>query len=606
MQSSRLVRAVFAALVVVTVGTFIAAQRLKTEIPVVLRFAANPRHISPNEDAFRDRTRVGFDLSEPATVSFGIVDSEGNQVRQLFKDRRLPGDSHNRFVWDGRGDDGKAVPDGSYRMRVVRKDRGRVLDSIKRVIVDTKPPKASIVSVTPNVISPGVAGAATKVRIRYRGPRNVAPEFRVWHTSVPGKPLIARRFRSDGSRTGIWDGTVRGQPTPDGSYAFTVLVRDRAGNLTETPATPLPTASSARPRTGVAVRRLTLQGPSAPVSAGSITVLRVGPMARRFRFSLTRLGSGARIRSDTRRGTRLRVKIPAAARTGVYLVRVKAGGQTAVWPVPVSGRPVGGARAASRPRPLVVLPVATWQGVNPFDSDLDGFPDTLASARSVPASRPYADGRLPEGLRSETAPLLQFLDRAKLSYDLTTDVALAAGDGPALDNAPGVAIAGTATWVPRQVRDGLRREVEEGGMKVVSFGDRSLRRTVALVKGRLRDPSPARPDDLFGERTRAFRTDAPAPLGSERDGLGLFKGADRLFGSFSRFERSLARDPEARLLSAAGRDPGQPAFVAYRLGKGTVIRPGSPQWTTQLRESSLDIEVPRVTRNIWRLLAKPR
>lgn len=606
MQSSRLVRAVFAALVVVTLGTFVATQRLKTEVPVVLRFAADPRHLSPNGDDFRDRTRVGFDLSEPATVSFGIVDSDGNQVRQLFKDRRLPGDSHDRFTWDGRDDDGTPVPDGTYRMRVVRKDRGRVLDSIKKVIVDTKPPKVSIVSVSPNLISPGVPGAPTRVRIRYRGPRNAGPEFRVWHTSVPGKPLIARRFRSKGSRTGVWDGTVRGQATPDGSYAFTVLVRDKAGNLTESPVGPLPTARAARPLTGVAARRLTLQGPSAPVSAGSIAVLRVGPVARRFRFALSRLGSGALIRNDTRRGTRLRVKIPATAHTGVYLVRVRAGGRRAVWPVAVSGRPVGGARATRRARPLVILPVATWQGANAFDSDLDGFPDTLDNASSVPVDRPYAEGRLPRGFRSETAPLLEFLDRAKLSYDLTTDVALAGGQGPTLANAPGVVIAGSETWVPRQLRDGLRREVQDGGLGVASFGDRSLRRTVALVKGRLRDPSPARPDDLFGERTRTFRTDAPAPLGEERDRLGLFKGVDRLFGNFSRFERSLGLDPDARLLSAAGRDPRQPAFVGYRLGKGTVIRPGSPQWSAQLRESSLDVEVPRVMRNIWKLLGKSR
>lgn len=605
-QSSRLVRVVFVVLVVATLGTFVAAQRLKTEVPVVLRFAADPRHVSPNDDDFRDRSRVGFDLSEPATVSFGIVDSEGNQVRKLFSDRRLPGDSHNRFYWDGRGDDGRPVPDGSYRMRVVRKDRGRVLDSIKRVIVDTKRPKVSIASVTPNVISPGIPGGAKEVRIRYRGPRNIAPEFRVWHTSVPGKPRIARRFRSDGSRTGVWDGSVRGQPTPDGSYAFTVRVRDRAGNLAETPIGPLPTARAARPRTGASVRRLTLQGASAPVSAGSITALRVGPVARRFRFTLSRLGSGTRIRNDTRRGTRLRVKIPTGARTGIYLVRIKTRGRSAVWPIAVAGRPVGAARSATRARPLVILPVATWQGDNPFDSDLDGFPDTLDEARSVPVDRPYADGRLPGGLRSETAPLLEFLDRAKLPYDLTTDVALAAGQGPSLGNAPGVAIAGTETWVPRQLRDGLRREVEDSGLRVVSFGDRSLRRTVALVKGRLRDPSPPRPDDLFGERTRTLRTDVPAPVGQERDRLGLFKGIDRLFGSFSRFERSLELDPDAELLTAAGREPGQPAFVGYRLGEGTVIRPGSPQWTTQLRESSLDVEVPRVTRNIWKLLAQKR
>ncbi|HEX5910544.1 MAG TPA: hypothetical protein VFY44_08620, partial [Thermoleophilaceae bacterium] len=63
MQSSRLVRAVFALLVLATLGTFFATQRRKTEGPVVLRFAGDPRHISPNNDGVRDSTRVGFDLS---------------------------------------------------------------------------------------------------------------------------------------------------------------------------------------------------------------------------------------------------------------------------------------------------------------------------------------------------------------------------------------------------------------------------------------------------------------------------------------------------------------------------------------------------------------
>ena len=56
MQSSRLVRVVFALLVLATVGTFFAAQRLKTEVQVVLRFAGDPRHISPNNDGVRDST----------------------------------------------------------------------------------------------------------------------------------------------------------------------------------------------------------------------------------------------------------------------------------------------------------------------------------------------------------------------------------------------------------------------------------------------------------------------------------------------------------------------------------------------------------------------
>ncbi len=414
-----------------------------------------------------------------------------------------------------------------------------------------------------------------------------------------------RRFRGK-ARSGVWDGTVRDGPTRDGSYAFTVVVRDKAGNRTEAPSSPIPTIETARPRTGVDVRRLTLQGPSAPVSAGSLARLRVGPVTRRLRFALSRLGSTAALRQDSRRGGRLRVRIPAGARTGIYLVRVRAGGRRAVWPVVVNGRPAGGRRALRQARPLVILPAATWQGVNQWDSDADGFPDTLGDSSSVPADRPYAGGKVPPGLTA-TRPLLEFLDRARLSYDLTTDVALARRQGPSLSNAPGVAIAGTARWVPRQLRDGLRREVEDDGLGVVFFGDRSLRRTVAVVGGRLENPSPPRPDDLFGERTRAQRLDAPAPLNQQDDRLRVFRGTDRLFGDFSRLEVSSSLPEDAEPLSAAGREPeGRPAFVGYRLGKGTVIRPGTPQWVPQLSEGTLGLEVPRITRNVWRVLRERR
>jgi hypothetical protein len=156
------------------------------------------------------------------------------------------------------------------------------------------------------------------------------------------------------------------------------------------------------------------------------------------------------------------------------------------------------------------------------------------------------------------------------------------------------------------VRDRLRQEVEDNGLKVVSFGRQSLRRTVALVGERLQDASPARPDDLFGERTRVFRSDPPAPLAAQEDRLGLFEGVDSLFGEFEVFERSLALPPDARLLTAAGREEGEPAFVGYRLGKGVVIRPGTPRWARELEESRLSEEVPRVTERTWSEISRRR
>ncbi len=603
MESSKLVRAVFALLVVATVAAFFVTQSLKTEIPLVLRFSVKPRDISPNGDRVRDSVRVGFDLSEPAEVSFSIIDRDGNEVRRLVDNRDLAGDAKHRFRWDGRDDEGRVAPDGVYRLRVVRLKEGRVVDSIKELRVDTTPPRVSIASVEPNLITAAEPGKASEVRIRYRGPRNVAPEFRVFRTD-DDKPGPARLFRGDRSRVGVWDGTVRGgRLAPEGSYSFNVKVRDLAGNKTEAPA-PIPEAKDARPRTGVAVRRLTLQGPLGVVPAGSLAVLRVGPRERRFQFALSRLGSRRTIRRDRRRGGRLRVRIPGDARTGVYLVRVRIGDRRAVWPLAVAGLPARGARG--RARPLVVLPAVTWQGTNEYDSDLDGFADTLTEVKAVPAERPFEAGRLPLRFGSEVSPLLRFLDRERLPYDLTTDLALARREGPAIGNAPGVAIAGTATWLPRQVRDRLLEEVNDRGLKVASFGRQSLRRTVSLQGPLLRNPSPPRPDDLFGERTEIFRTEPAAPLREEQDELGLFEGVDALFGEFSVFERSERLPGDAELLSAAGREEGEAAFVGYSLGKGTVVRPGTPQWARELEERSLGVEIPRVTRRIWGLLSRRR
>ena len=146
-------------------------------------------------------------------------------------------------------------------------------------------------------------------------------------------------------------------------------------------------------------------------------------------------------------------------------------------------------------------------------------------------------------------------------------------------------------------------EVERGGKAVAVFGGRSLRRSVGLLRGTLRFPSPPRADDLFGERTEPERVEPPAPLAVDRDRLSLF-GSDSLFGEFGLIDASLGLPDGARLLSAAGREPGSPAFVAYRLGKGTVIRLGTAQWAAQLEERALDAEVPGITKRIWRLLAR--
>jgi hypothetical protein len=369
--------------------------------------------------------------------------------------------------------------------------------------------------------------------------------------------------------------------------------------VTEAPA-PVPRAPLARPGTGVSVRSFTLRGPLSAVTAGALAHLEVGPVDRSFDFVVSRLGDPKPVLRGDRVAGRFRIHIPSKMRTGVYVVRVRAGDDRAVWPLAVAGLPPRSARGEARP--LVVLPALTWQGLNRWDYDADGFADRLPFSDAAGVDSPFAGGELPPRFDAEVSPLLRWLDRERMPYDLTTDLALARRDGPALGNAPGVAFAGSELWLPDELLRRIRDYAADGG-RVAVFGADSFKRTVRLRGSELSDPSPPGRENALGERTEVVRTSA-APLTVFEDGLGLFEGVSGFLGEFTVFEPSHGLPRSARRISEAGRDPGQPAFVAFGLGGGIVLRTGTPQWARELEESALSLELPQVTKRIWKVLSE--
>ncbi len=169
-------------------------------------------------------------------------------------------------------------------------------------------------------------------------------------------------------------------------------------------------------------------------------------------------------------------------KSGLYLFEVRTANRSVQVPFAV--------QSVREERVLVVLPVTTWQGHNKVDDDGDGWPDTLDDGLAVRTARPYAGGALPDGVAEHVGPLLAAIDRAGLRYDITTDVALARGQGPKLRGHTGVVLAGDTRWLDAGVQRSLRAWVRDGG-RLLQTGTGSLRRSVQVTPARIQCPDPA-------------------------------------------------------------------------------------------------------------------
>ena len=241
--------------------------------------------------------------------------------------------------------------------------------------------------------------------------------------------------------------------------------------------------------------------------------------------------------------------------SGAYLLSVSSGPYRARVPFLV--------QAQERAKLLVVAPMLTWLGVDKVDDDGDGLPNTLETGGPVQWPRVLTQG-LPSSFETDTAPLLVFLDRARIRYDLTSDLALARSRDPRATDREGVILAGSVRWVPRPLARRLRKYVEDGG-RLASFGTESLRRGVRVGGNRLSQPTQPTPTDPFGARLEPLgnprteddgRTPLPLSALAEDSALGLLTGTDGTLPAFGRLEESAARpdNRRAKVLTALGQD----------------------------------------------------
>ena len=71
--------------------------------------------VAPNP--FNPRTRIAFELAQPARVSLEVMDARGRRLRTLLADEPH-GVGRHAVAFDGRDDGGRSLPTGIYLLRL--------------------------------------------------------------------------------------------------------------------------------------------------------------------------------------------------------------------------------------------------------------------------------------------------------------------------------------------------------------------------------------------------------------------------------------------------------------------------------------------------------
>jgi hypothetical protein len=591
---------VFALLVVATFAAFFVVQRIKREPPDVRKARITPL-FSPNGDGRDEQARASFVLERPDTITVRVLDDDGNVITTLMSNRHAAADKRLEVVWDGRDSAGKRVPDGIYRYRINLQDQGRAVFLPRGVRIDTKPPSPRVQRIGRDNDEPDILPRPDHqpLTIRFFNPARSSPTEVLIYRTNPDPRLVWEETLPGGVRSLKWDGRAKdGTPLPPGTYVVALRTRDVAGNVgTSFKLPPDPPYGEGLPgHGGITIRAIGVQTALEPTIAASPATFGVDARGRTFAWSVRRVGEREPYRDGRpRTGAVVAIDAPDVDRSGLYLFEAHTRNASTTVPFPV--------QAVKTQKVLVVLPAITWQGLNPLDDDGDGWPNTLSHGLAVRKERILVDG-LPEDLVKHIAPLLIYLDRQGLKYDITTDLALAEGIGPRLENHTGVVLAGDTRWLPASTQKSLVSWVRKGG-KLATFGVDSLRRQVRLSKNRILAPTEAAATDAFGAKLGKLTDEPATTLTIFKDDISLFAGnvygGTGVFAGYDQFEPLQSTGSGGEVVASAATDDGRQVIVAEKVGDGLVIRFGLPQLTERLGAPGNETELVRRT---WTLLSQ--
>jgi flagellar hook assembly protein FlgD len=266
--------------------------------PALLSLAA-PSAFTPNGDRVSDTLSVSYGLSAPSALDVSILSATGLAVRHMS----VPaGAGSGRFTWDGTGDGGSVVPDGSYVLQVTPVGADGLAGTpgtvATRVLTAISAPRA-----TPAIFYPldgdGVADS-TSLSMTLTQPATVT-----WTIEDAAGQTVRTLWDRQASPAGTWSvpwdgtgvlpGTSAPAPMPAGRYLSTISATTAAGTLLMRSAIWLQPFRLTPSRTSVApgqVVIVTIQAAEPLRTAPRLTVSQPGNPA--FAASVTTGGSAYR------------------------------------------------------------------------------------------------------------------------------------------------------------------------------------------------------------------------------------------------------------------------------------------------------------------------
>jgi flagellar hook assembly protein FlgD len=123
-SSSRASKLLVAALIVASLGMLIVNQRVRSDSLLIDRVDVSG-DFAPDGDGVDDVAAISFRVKDDDKVDVDIVDSDGDEVRNLADAQPVETDDEIELSWNGFDDGGKQAEPGVYSLRINLRDRDR-------------------------------------------------------------------------------------------------------------------------------------------------------------------------------------------------------------------------------------------------------------------------------------------------------------------------------------------------------------------------------------------------------------------------------------------------------------------------------------------------